>query len=155
MPTANTNPNNVTGSNSPASQGPLSMRGGQVSSTLGGSPKTQAWGGGLTPIASPVGRPPLPITVPAPQQQLQQVQEDGSHLTKQGTPDRRFKGNRELPPPPEFPTANRMGPFQDENGRIITKDGKPDRRFKGQRDISDTEAAILQAEYVLAHFKKQ
>lgn len=156
-----TNPNNVSGSSAPSS-GPLSMRSGQVQSTVGG-PKTQAWGAGLTPVATPIAsRPPLPpINVPAPriqekQEALNDNDEGGefSHLTKLGTPDRRFKGNRELPPPPQYQTARRMGPFQDENGRIITKDGKPDRRFKGQRDISDQEAAVLQAEFVLAHYKK-
>jgi hypothetical protein len=61
-------------------------------------------------------------------------------LTKSGYPDRRFKGQRDLPPPeeenPEFRRARTGGTIGDVH---VTIDGKPDRRFKENRGLSDEE----------------
>lgn len=61
-------------------------------------------------------------------------------LTKSGYPDRRFKGQRDLPPPveenPDFRRARSGGVIGDMH---VTIDGKPDRRFKENRGLSDEE----------------
>lgn len=73
-------------------------------------------------------------TQPEPQPQPQQP------LTKAGYPDRRFRGQRDLPPPeetrPEFRRA-RTGPIVGDTH--LTIDGKPDRRFKENRNMTDEE----------------
>jgi hypothetical protein len=61
-------------------------------------------------------------------------------LTKSGYPDRRYKGQRDLPPQEETTqfTRARQGGMQ---GNIhVTMDGKPDRRFKENRNLSEEEA---------------
>lgn len=61
-------------------------------------------------------------------------------LTKSGYPDRRFKGQRDLPPQqdenPDFRRARTGGTIGDVH---VTIDGKPDRRFKENRGLSDEE----------------
>ncbi len=61
-------------------------------------------------------------------------------LTKSGYPDRRFKGQRDLPPPeeenPDFRRARTGGTIGDMH---VTIEGKPDRRFKENRSLSDEE----------------
>lgn len=75
----------------------------------------------------------------------------GEHLTKIGTPDRRFKGQRDLPDPvlnPNYQKPTKTMQF-DAEGHLLTKDGKPDRRFKGAREMSDEEVEIAQAKWIL------
>lgn len=65
-------------------------------------------------------------------------------LTKGGFPDRRYKGQRDLPPPedpnPNFQRARTGGVVDDMH---VTIDGKPDRRFKENRGLSEEEANQL------------
>jgi hypothetical protein len=70
--------------------------------------------------------------------------------TRMGTPDRRFKGQRDLPEPRlgDYKPA-RTGGVVDEVH--VTLDGRPDRRFKENRSLSDeevleTQIAVLQAQ---------
>lgn len=74
-----------------------------------------------------------------PRRGMAPTQEQGP-LTKGGYPDRRFKGQRDLPPPeeenPEFRRARTGGTIGDVH---VTIDGKPDRRFKENRGLSDEE----------------
>lgn len=61
-------------------------------------------------------------------------------VTKNGYPDRRFKGQRDLPPPEDrqdFTRARQGGVIGDTH---VTIDGKPDRRFKENRSLSEDEA---------------
>lgn len=81
---------------------------------------------------------------------------DTDHLTKMGMPDRRFKGQRDLPEESVINPAYRRPaqPFQDEEGIHRTRDGKPDRRFLENRAMPEDEAKVRQAEYFLAHRKQ-
>lgn len=77
----------------------------------------------------------------------------GNRFTKNGVPDRRYKGQRDLPEA-EVRNLDYTHPTvgsQDEEGIHRTKDGKPDRRFLENRAMSDEEAKVKQAEYFLAH----
>lgn len=61
-------------------------------------------------------------------------------LTKSGHPDRRYRGQRDLPPPEAnqgFTRARQGGMAGDIH---VTIDGKPDRRFKENRNMSEEEA---------------
>ena len=73
-------------------------------------------------------------------------------VTKNGFPDRRFKGQRDLPSPevvnPDYRRARTGGVVDDVH---VTIDGRPDRRFKENRAMSDDEIldgqiAALQAQ---------
>lgn len=72
--------------------------------------------------------------------------------TKSGSPDRRYKGQRDLPDQEVqnlgYTRAN-VGEVTDE-GIHLTLDGKPDRRFKENRAMSEEEAKIRMAEQILA-----
>lgn len=74
-------------------------------------------------------------------------------LTRFGTPDRRFKGQRDLPPPnlinnPNYRRARRGGALAD--GTPITLSGAPDRRFKENRGKSDEQIRAEWADQVYA-----
>lgn len=60
--------------------------------------------------------------------------------TKTGYPDRRFKGQRDLPPPQEEATTPRARTGGVLGNQHVTIDGKPDRRFKENRALSEEEA---------------
>lgn len=72
--------------------------------------------------------------------------------TKSGAPDRRYKGQRDLPDQevqnPGYTKARVGG--QAEDGVHLTVSGKPDRRFKENRSMSDTEAELRMAEQIIA-----
>jgi hypothetical protein len=77
-------------------------------------------------------------------------------LTKSGYPDRRFKGQRDLPPPEEsnadFQRARTGGMI----GQMhVTIEGKPDRRFKENRGLSDEEVMARWADEVQARFGRK
>lgn len=80
-----------------------------------------------------------------------------NRLTKTGKPDRRFKGQRDLPDEevinPDYRRASVGG--TDEQGNHLTIDGKPDRRFIENRTISDEEAEIRMAEHILAKHRNR
>lgn len=80
--------------------------------------------------------------------------EESNRLTKSGKPDRRFKGQRELPEEevanPYYRRAN-IGTVVD--GVHLTTQGAPDRRFKENRNISDEEAEVLKAQLILAKYQ--
>lgn len=73
------------------------------------------------------------------------------HVTRTGTPDRRFKENRAL-------TEEDVGQVQYRRatvGRVVdgihvTEDGAPDRRFKENRALTDEDIEIRKAELILA-----
>lgn len=75
--------------------------------------------------------------------------------TKTGAPDRRYKGQRDLPDMevqnPGYTRAQVGGVTDD--GMHLTLSGKPDRRFKENRSISDDEAELRMAEQILAKHK--
>lgn len=75
-----------------------------------------------------------------------------NRMTKTGKPDRRFKGQRDLPDEevinPDYRRAS-VGETDDQ-GNHFTMDGKPDRRFIENRTISDDDAEIMMAEHILA-----
>ena len=60
-------------------------------------------------------------------------------ITKSGYPDRRFKGQRDLPPPPEEERGVRARTGGVLGDMPVTIDGKPDRRFKANRALSEEE----------------
>lgn len=73
------------------------------------------------------------------------------HLTKIGTPDRRFKENRALTEEDVSTSLYRRassGSIVD--GIHVTSDGTPDRRYKENRALSDEEVEIRKAEIILA-----
>jgi hypothetical protein len=75
---------------------------------------------------------------------------DSGPISKDGTPDRRYKGQRDLPdelPNPDYTKASTGDVIE---GIHITKDGKPDRRFMENRALDEEEARIKQAELILA-----
>ncbi len=80
--------------------------------------------------------------------------EESNRLTKSGKPDRRFKGQRELPEEevvnPHYRRAN-IGTVID--GVHLTTQGAPDRRFKENRNISDEDAEVLKAQLILAKYQ--
>lgn len=70
----------------------------------------------------------------------------GEHKTKLGTPDRRFKGQRDLPPEevdinPNYVRPTAGGTLPD--GTHITRFGKPDLRFKENR-AKDEETVLAE-----------
>lgn len=120
-----------------------------------GPRRTQS--GGFMP-AQRSSNPPQQQRFTTPPQQLQpefQVQEGEETqdhitqpITKSGYPDRRFKGQRDLPPPaleiiePRARTGGTIGDVH------ITIDGKPDRRFKENRGLSDEEVMAQWADAI-------
>lgn len=68
-------------------------------------------------------------------------------LTRFGTPDRRYKGQRDLEPAvmsnPDYTQPRRGGVIDDIH---VTLGGKPDRRFKENRSLSDDEVLERQIE---------
>jgi hypothetical protein len=83
-----------------------------------------------------------------PNQGIPISEEEGNHLTKDGKPDHRFKGQREgnnaEVENPDYREATTG--FTDEEGRHITKEGKPDSRYKENRQLTEEEARQIQAE---------
>lgn len=74
-------------------------------------------------------------------------------LKKDGTPDHRYKGQREGADEeqianPDYTKAETGG--TDENGRHVTQDGKPDRRFIENRTMTEEEAKVEQAQNFIA-----
>ena len=73
-------------------------------------------------------------------------------LKKDGTPDHRYKGQREGADEeqianPNYTKAETGG--VDENGQHLTKDGKPDRRFEENRTMTEEEAKVQQAQNII------
>jgi hypothetical protein len=66
-----------------------------------------------------------------------------AHLTKTGKPDRRFKGQREIPDEEIIDNPNYVQPttaIVDEEGiHVSPKTGKPDLRFKENRGLTEEE----------------
>lgn len=90
------------------------------------------------PMQPPMpNRPAAPVR-PAIQQQTKQPQTD--HVTKDGTPDRRFAENRALPEPPKR---------RDSVGVHRTKNGAPDRRYLENQHMSSRQAEIERAKFIL------
>ncbi len=79
---------------------------------------------------------------------------ESNRFTKTGKPDRRFKGQRDLPDEevinPGYRRAN-VGQVIDDVH--LTMDGTPDRRFKENRNISDQDAEIMKANLILAKYQ--
>ncbi len=77
-------------------------------------------------------------------------------VTKSGYPDRRYKGQRDLPPPEEqssdFQRARTGGVI---GNMHVTIEGKPDRRFKENRGLSDEEVMARWAEQVQERFGRK
>ena len=79
-----------------------------------------------------------------------------SRLTRSGKPDRRYMGQRDLPPDEVANDyAHATSGFVDENGIHRTNDGAPDVRFKENRALSPEQTRISQAEWVLAQAKSK
>ncbi|MCX6251841.1 MAG: hypothetical protein NTX61_13955 [Bacteroidetes bacterium] len=60
------------------------------------------------------------------------------HLKKDGTPDRRYKENRSLPPTTKTMTTTKstdVKTVDTTTGRHLKKDGTPDRRYKENKDL--------------------
>lgn len=100
------------------------------------------------PQRKPSGfQPAQRVTAPPPREEEEEEERPrtsslypgGGPTTKSGYPDRRYRGQRDLPPPPqeEGGTKARTGGVV---GDIhVTIDGKPDRRFKENRHLSEEE----------------
>ena len=75
-------------------------------------------------------------------------------ISKDGTPDRRYKGQRDLPDdiPNEGYTPAQTGGVV--GNTHITKDMKPDRRFSENRGLTEEEARVEAARIVLENEKK-
>jgi hypothetical protein len=73
------------------------------------------------------------------------------HVTRTGTPDRRFKENRALTEE-DVGQANyrRATVGRVVDGIHVTEDGAPDRRFKENRALTDEDIEIRKAELILA-----
>lgn len=116
-------------------------------------------------------RPPHGSTMPSPmdeeeEDEVVEMSEEGeeefpipgpqrspsNRMTKNGVPDRRFKGQRDLPDEevtnPDYRKAS-VGEIT-EKGIHLTIDGKPDRRFLENRTISEEDAELRMAEYILS-----
>ncbi len=77
-------------------------------------------------------------------------------LTKNGKPDRRFKGQRDLPEEEVInPFYRRAAAGMVLEGVHVTSDGTPDRRYKENRHITDEEAEIRKAELILSKYGRQ
>lgn len=89
------------------------------------------------------------------QRQPRRMPEVANKLTKNGTLDRRLKGQRDLPEE-DVRNPNYRKPFvggTDQRGVHITKTGKPDRRFLENRTISPEEAELRMAEHILGKYQ--
>lgn len=77
--------------------------------------------------------------------------DESNHMTKNGTPDRRYKGQRDLPESevvnPDYRHATTASVVTE--GFHATKAGKPDRRFLENRALSEDEAEVMMAEHIL------
>lgn len=63
-----------------------------------------------------------------------------SPTTRSGYPDRRFKGQRDLPPPQEAEQRDQRARTGGTVGDVhVTINGKPDKRFKENRGLSEEE----------------
>lgn len=81
---------------------------------------------------------------------LDNAQEESNHFTKNGKPDRRYKGQRDLPDEQVInPGYRRASTAHVVQGVHVTKDGSPDRRYKENRTISDEEAEVMKARLIL------
>ena len=77
-------------------------------------------------------------------------------LTKSGYPDRRYKGQRDLPPPEMEEDRLQRARTGGMIGDIpVTIEGKPDRRFKENRGLSEEELMAKWAEQVQARFGRK
>lgn len=78
------------------------------------------------------------------------------HFTRNGFPDRRYRGQRDIPEEsvtnPNY-TKQSQG-MEDASGTHRTINGKPDRRFLENRAMSETEAQIEQARLFLEQHQK-
>lgn len=75
----------------------------------------------------------------------------GNHFTKNGAPDRRYKGQRDLPEE-EVRNVHYTHPAAgsvDEKGIHRTSDGKPDRRYLENRALTARQALVAQAKYLI------
>lgn len=82
-------------------------------------------------------------------------EQQAERLTKAGYPDRRFKGQRDLPPPEEINPEFRRARVGGTVGNIhVTMTGKPDLRFKENRSVSPEEAEIRMARAILEKYSR-
>jgi len=85
-----------------------------------------------------------------------QFRGESNLLTKNGKPDRRFRGQRDLPEEEVInPQYRRAASGMMLEGVHVTSDGTPDRRYKENRHITDEEAEIRKAELILAKYGRQ
>jgi len=77
-------------------------------------------------------------------------------LTKSGYPDRRYRGQRDLPPPEMEEERVQRARTGGKIGDVpVTIEGKPDRRFKENRALSEEELMAKWAEQVQERFGKK
>jgi hypothetical protein len=87
---------------------------------------------------------------PAPQVQSRFKLRESNLLTKNGQPDRRFKGQRDLPQEEVINTQYRKASVGGVlGGRHVTLSGAPDRRFKENRSLNEDDIEIAKAEALL------
>ena len=107
--------------------------------------------------------PPQRVSMP-PQRDVFRDREEGEeeqydHITqpttKSGFPDRRFKGQRDLPPPTPEEVVGRARTGGTIGDVHVTIDGKPDRRFKENRSLSDEEVMAQWADAVQEKFGRK
>jgi len=81
-----------------------------------------------------------------------EVVSGGEHVTRTGAPDRRFKGQRDLPPVQK--QYNYRQPRQGgvHGGVHVTVEGKPDRRFRENRNLDEEEVMRKYAENLAEQF---
>lgn len=97
--------------------------------------------------ATQPAKTPQASAQPAPAQANVPAPENANHMSKDGTPDRRFQGQRDLPDEtkevnPNYTAAQPGGITAD--GTHITTDGKPDQRFKENRGLTEAEIKAKQ-----------
>jgi len=77
-------------------------------------------------------------------------------LTRFGTPDRRFKGQRDLEPAemsnPNYTQPRQGGVIDDIH---VTLGGRPDRRFKENRSLSDDEIVARQIDVLQSQIRQR
>jgi len=85
-------------------------------------------------------------------EEVEDEEENGAHVTKSGVPDRRFKGQRDLPPAQFQHTYRQPQQGGVQGGIHVTLEGKPDRRFKENRNLDEEEVMRKYAENLADQF---
>jgi len=81
-------------------------------------------------------------------QAMQPQEQQTQPLTKSGYPDRRFKGQRDLPPQEEGIPYRPASKGEVINGIHYDMNGRPDLRYKENRGLTEEDIARLQLEYL-------